>query len=89
MLSSCSGRQPPKCGSEAHTDELKDWQGQVRPGRFAFRGLIAGPPPGSRKKLLLRVPPRDQIDKVLDLTEVKSAPEELNRFFFGAQPSSP
>lgn len=74
---------------KAHSDELKDWQGPHRPGKFAFRGLIAGPPPGSRKKILLRVPPRSQIDRVLDLTEPKPLAEALSSWFFGDRSSGP
>jgi hypothetical protein len=72
----------------AHSHELKDWQGPHRPGKFAFRGLIAGPPPGTRKKILLRIPPRSQIDRVLDLTEPKPLAEALSGWFFGTQPTA-
>ena len=74
---------------KAHADELKDWQGPHRPGKFAFRGLIAGPPPGSRKKILLRIPPRSQIDRVLDLTEPQPLVDALNKWFFVPHPPSP
>jgi hypothetical protein len=74
----------------AHAHQLRDWRGLGRTERFAFRGLIAGPPPGNRKKILLRVPPRSEIDKVLDLTEqAPSSPGMLNDWFIRAPPNNP
>jgi hypothetical protein len=73
----------------AHAHQLRDWRGLGRTERFAFRGLIAGPPPGNRKKILLRVPPRSEIDKVLDLTEQAPAlPAILNDWFIRAPPNN-
>jgi hypothetical protein len=66
----------------ANSNQLKDWRALGRAGRFDFRGLIAWPPPGDRKKILLRVPPRAEIDKVLDLTEhVLPAFDKFNDWF--------
>jgi hypothetical protein len=74
----------------AHAHQLRDWRGLGRTERFAFRGLIAGPPPGNRKKILLRVAPRSEIDKVLDLTEqAPSSPGMLNDWFIRAPPNNP
>ena len=74
----------------AHARQLRDWRELGRTERFAFRGLIAGPPPGNRKKILLRVPPRSEIDKVLDLTEqVPSLPGILNHWFIRGPPNNP
>ena len=72
----------------ANAHQLRDWRGLGRTDRFAFRGLIAGPPPGNRKKILLRVPPRTEIDKVLDLTEqAPTLPGMLNDWFTRAPPN--
>jgi hypothetical protein len=48
--------------------ELKNWRELGRDKRFACRGLVAGPPPGQRKDLLVQLPPRNEIDVVVDLT---------------------
>lgn len=75
---------------KANSLELQNWRDSHRSEKLGFRGLIAGPPPGSDKKNLLRVPPRSQIDKVLDLTQPsRPLPEELKEWFLGAQPNSP
>jgi hypothetical protein len=49
--------------------ELKNWRALGRDHRFACRGLVAGPPPGQRKDLLVQLPPRNEIDVVVDLTK--------------------
>jgi hypothetical protein len=73
----------------AHSNQLKDWRALGRAERFDFRGLIAWPPPGDRKKILLRVPPRAEIDKVLDLTEhVPPASDKLNDWFLAPPPNN-
>ncbi len=48
--------------------ELRSWEKLGRSERFTVRGLVAGPPPGGRKSVLVRLPPEDGIDVVLDLT---------------------
>jgi hypothetical protein len=75
----------------AQADQLRDWQQLGRTERFAFRGLIAWPPPGDRKKQMLRIQPRAEIDKVLDLTEQVPPPVGLlNKWFFArSQSDSP
>ncbi|MFI5013703.1 MAG: toll/interleukin-1 receptor domain-containing protein [Hyphomicrobiales bacterium] len=63
----------------AQADELRDWQKFDRAEKFAYRGVVAGPPPGGRKKVLLRVPPRNEIDVVVDLTGCDHpTPEQLD-----------
>ena len=54
----------------ASTRELRDWQKLGRNARFACRGLIAGPPPGDRKNVMAKIPPRE-IDIILDLTAIQ------------------
>jgi TIR domain len=74
----------------AHSDELRDWHKLGRSKKFAYRGLIAGPPPGGRKKILMRVPPRKEIDIVLDLTAIpRPSSEALTPLLPGLQPDAP
>jgi hypothetical protein len=59
--------------------ELKNWRDLGRDKRFSCRGLVAGPPPGQRKELLVQLPPRNEIDVVVDLTESETpTPEALD-----------
>jgi hypothetical protein len=59
--------------------ELRSWEKLGRREKFTLRGLVAGPPPGGRKSVLVRLPPEDEIDIVLDLTAVdKPSPEVLD-----------
>jgi hypothetical protein len=63
----------------AQSDELKDWREFGRKQKFAFRGVIAGPPPGIRKEVFVEFPPSNDIDLVLDLTGTeKPLPEALD-----------
>lgn len=65
--------------------ELRSWEKLGRSEKFTLRGLVAGPPPGSRKSVLVRLPPEDEIDIVLDLTAVdKPSPEALDPFIRAA-----
>jgi hypothetical protein len=60
----------------AQAAELRDWHKFGRSERFAYRGLVAGPPPGLRKKFRINTPPRSQIDLVLNLTDFELPPPE-------------
>ena len=76
----------------AQSNELKNWRGPAEAQKFAFRGLIAGPPKGERKEILLPVPipPRTEIDKVLDLMEPnRPISESLNEWLHGAATNAP
>jgi hypothetical protein len=53
---------------KASTRELREWQKLGRNSKFANRVLIVGPPPGERKSVMVKVPPRNEIDVFLDLT---------------------
>jgi hypothetical protein len=58
--------------------ELRSWRTLGREKQFEYRGVVAGPPPGQTKNVLLRLPPRSEIDIVLDLTETGGVtPETL------------
>ena len=63
----------------AQSDGLKDWRDFGRKQKFAFRGVIAGPPPGIRKDVFAEFPPSNDIDLVLVLTgSEKPLPEALD-----------
>jgi hypothetical protein len=55
----------------SEADRLSDWQTLGRKEQFAFRGLIAGPPPASHKKknTLSLIFQDGEFDKVIDLVE--------------------
>ncbi|SDR64120.1 TIR domain-containing protein [Rhizobiales bacterium GAS113] len=61
----------------AQSNGLRDWQRLGRAERFAYRGLVAGPPMRPRKKFFVEMPPRSEIDLVLDLTAVNRPSPEL------------
>jgi hypothetical protein len=48
--------------------ELGEWRKLGRTAQFACRGLVAAPPPGDRKSFMVKLPPRNEIDVVVDLT---------------------
>lgn len=54
----------------------RSWERLGRTAKFAVRGLVAGPPPGSRKSVLVKIPPKDEVDVVLDLTAFDRPPPE-------------
>jgi hypothetical protein len=58
----------PEVWARATARELSEWRELGRTRRFAYRALVAGPPPAARKNILVKVPPRSDIDLVLDLT---------------------
>ena len=63
----------------SEADKLKEWETLGRKQQFAFRSLIAGPPPVAHKRAqFMRVLFQDgQFDKVLDLVEKGSPTPEL------------
>lgn len=72
---------------KSQTRELKNWRDLGRDKRFACRGLVAGPPPGQRKELLVQLPPRNEIDVVVDLTASETlVPEALDPLIRATQP---
>lgn len=59
-------------------DELEDWHAIGRATEFSRRGLVAGPPPGPRKKNVDLLFPTSNVDVIVDLTSHKSpVPEDL------------
>jgi hypothetical protein len=58
----------PEVWARASARELSEWRELGRSKRFAYRALVAGPPPAARKKIMIKLPPRSDIDFVLDLT---------------------
>jgi hypothetical protein len=57
--------------------ELRSWERLGRDAKFALRGLVAGPPPSSRKSMLVKLPPEDEIDVIVDLTALDAIPPEV------------
>lgn len=77
----------PEVWAKARAFELKNWRELGRTERFAYRSLVAGPPPNDRKAVLVKFPPRSEIDITLDLTACdQPSPELLDPLFTGAQP---
>jgi hypothetical protein len=69
--------------------ELRSWEKLGRANRFSLRGLVAGPPPSGRKSVLVKLPPEDEIDVVLDLTALDTlSPEALDPLLHAALPGS-
>jgi hypothetical protein len=54
----------------AQSSELRDWHGIGRTKQFAFRSVIAGPPPGNRKTRINQLFPRSEIDIIVDLANM-------------------
>jgi hypothetical protein len=74
--------------ARASARELSEWRQLGRTKRFAYRALVAGPPAAARKNILVRLPPRSDIDLVLDLTALpKPVPEALNPLVLSAGPA--
>ncbi len=68
----------PEVWARATARELSEWRELGRSKRFAYRALVEGPPPTPRKNILVKIPPRSDIDLVLDLTaHPKPSPEAL------------
>jgi len=55
--------------------ELK-WDRLGRKAPFQFRGVVAGPPPQQPKNRFRKIPPRTDIDLVIDATDASSPPPE-------------
>jgi len=58
----------PETWPRTRLPELGVWN-NLRDKKFECRALVAGPPPGVRKGVLLKVPPHKDVDVVLDLTQ--------------------
>ena len=61
----------------AQASALRDWQGLGRTHQFAFRAVVAAPPPGQRKKAIKMLFPRSEIDLIVDLSDKPSPSPEL------------
>lgn len=74
----------------AQSSDLRDWHGLGRKQQFAYRGVIAGPPPGSRKRSIKHLFPRGEIDIIVDLADKDGpAPELLDPLVPAARPIAP
>jgi len=70
--------------------ELKNWRDLGRESQFAWRGLVTGPPSGDRKKAFVQLPPRNEIDIVVDLTGHDiPPPTALDALVQSARPKAP
>lgn len=68
--------------ARSQASELGNWHTLGRSNKFKYRGVVAGPPAGGRKKYAKKVFPPDEIDIVLDLTELSHpTPEALDPLF--------
>jgi hypothetical protein len=67
----------PEVWVRAGSSELRDWHQLGRTHRFAYRGVVAGPPPGARKSHIKTLFPASEIDVVVDLTDKKSVTPEM------------
>jgi hypothetical protein len=64
----------------AQSSELRDWHNLGRTEQFAYRSVVAGPPPGNRKKGIRRLFPPSEIDVIVDLADkAQPLPELLDR----------
>lgn len=61
----------------AQASALRDWHGLGRTHQFAYRAVVAAPPPGARKKAIKLLFPRSEIDVIVDLSEATTPPPEL------------
>lgn len=70
----------------AHASDLRDWRNLGRKQPFAYRGVIAGPPPGNRKKNSKYLFPRSEIDLIVDLEDKdRPVPELLDALVLQTQ----
>lgn len=68
--------------TRAHASELRDYHKLGRSAKFAYRSVIAGPPPGDRKKRAPRNFSKSEIDIVIDLTATaQPTPDALGPLF--------
>ncbi len=61
----------------SRTNELKNWRDLKRSRQFAYRQVVAAPPPGGRKKTARHLFPRDEIDAVIDFSDATRPLSEL------------
>ena len=80
----------PEVWVRAQSSELRDWHGLGRTKQFAYRSVVAGPPPGNRKKASKHLFPPSEIDVILDLTDKgRPLPELLDLLVPAVGPSAP
>lgn len=61
----------------AQSADLRDWRGLGRKNPFVYRSVIAGPPPGNRKKNSKHLFSRSEIDIIVDLEDKDRPVPEL------------
>ena len=62
--------QATEAWADANAHELRDWKKLGREKNFSYRGLLAGPPPGDRKAVFVKYSRKNQIDIVVNLSEI-------------------
>ena len=72
---------------KSRSREWRNWRTLGRESEFSCRALVAGPPPGTGKRVLLDIPPLGEIDVALDLTGYdQPTPDSLEPLVQRAQP---
>lgn len=62
--------------------ELRNWRDLGRSRKFSCRGLVVGPPPHEVKADIVELPPKSEIDVIVDLTSLEQpTPDALNPLF--------
>lgn len=75
---------------KARANELAKWRNLGRTQRFACRAVVAGPPPGMRKRVLADFPPSSEVDVVLNLTDSeKPNADSLAPLIIASRPAAP
>ncbi len=67
----------PEVWVRSRASELRDWHELGRAAQFVYRGVVAGPPPGTRKKGGRHLFPKSEIDRVVDLTSAEQVTPEM------------
>ena len=62
------GPRLPRCGRAPPVENCAAGRSWAAAKGSQYGAVVAGPPPGGRKSVLVRLPPEDEIDVVLDLT---------------------
>ena len=66
----------------SNSEQLRNWQQLGRDKPFVQRSVVAGPPSGKDKLTFKRLPPRESIDIVLDLTQYEKVPADALEALF-------
>lgn len=71
-------------------NELRDWHALGRTRPFIYKGVVAGPPPGSRKQSLEQLFPPRKMDVIVDASVTgELTPEMLDKLVLKSAPAAP